>query len=78
MFACRHQGSDDSGYLGNQGDDLEARNNALNAPPLPPPVSNNQRWMLYKISKQTPDSMPSPGMCCPKKKKEISPKRQRT
>ena len=46
----RHQGSDDSGYLDTGG-----------APPPAPGMSNNQRWMLYKISKQSVDRLEPPG-----------------
>ena len=59
MLFCRHQGSDDSGYLGHQGDDLGGL-----PPPAPgmPGMSNNQRWMLYKISKQhSQDKLEPPG-----------------
>ena len=70
---CRHQGSDDSGYLGHQGEDTESCYNALNQPATDGlPVSNNRRWMLYKISKQSQDKLDVPVQDQDKQKKCLS------
>ena len=60
-----YAGSNESGYLSTNeiNDDREARNNAYNSSNIQAPqgVSNNRRWMLYKINKQNQDQQGTVG-----------------